>query len=426
MTTPLFYLPEQVALDSNGDPYSGAKLYAYEAGTLTALDTYTDAALSVAHTNPVVADAGGRFAAIFLQSQNYRFILKTSADVEIWDVDDYAPFPSTGLGSAALSKSVNYQLLTSDRDKFVSCTGSITITLPTLSDAGTGWSIGIINSGTGVITVDGSGAETVNGVASNYLQPDSSVLLTNDGNGWFGPRMDSYGRLLVTPYTVIDTDILGLIAVGSGSGTVSLPAAGDVGSAFRTWLFNKAYDSSFTADADGSETIDGRSSIAIDVAQIAMALSDGSNWHSFRTPVEQVRVKIADETVNGSDTLQDDDHLVDFKIHAGVYYGFEAFIICDSGTTPDFKFAIVSSQTPQEIGWSITGNVGSTAVVASGTSVTIAASGVGTYLGFHFKGMLLANATNNGTLKLQWAQGTSDATDTTLYKGSWMKVFPLG
>lgn len=425
MTTPLFFLPAQTALDSNGDPISGAKLYAYAAGTLSAQDTYTDTALSVAHANPVVADAGGQFAAIFLQNLQYRFILKTSADVEVWDIDDYAPFPSTGLGSDSLSKSTNYQLLTSDRDKFVDVTGSSTITLPTLADAGTGWAIGIINSGVGIVTVDGSGAETVNGVASNYLQPGASIILTNDGNGWFGPRMETHGRLWVTPYTVADTDSLNLIAIAAGSGTVTLPVAATIGSGYRTWLFNKNASSAFTIDGDGTEEIDGRTTAQLDIGQIAMLLCDGSKWHSFRTPVEQVRVKTADETVNTSATLQDDDDLADFLISAGVYYGWEALIVYDSGTTPDIKLAFTASQTPQVFYWSFATTV-STATTASGTAAMAAGQGLATYVALHIRGSMLAHATTAGTLKLQWAQNTSDASDTTIYKGSWMKVFPLG
>ena len=61
-----FNLPGSQELDGNGDPYSGSKLYFYETGTSTPLDTYSDSALSSANANPVVADANGRFSDIFL------------------------------------------------------------------------------------------------------------------------------------------------------------------------------------------------------------------------------------------------------------------------------------------------------------------------------------------------------------------------
>ena len=62
-------------------------MYFYETGTSTPLDTYSDNALSSANANPVVADSNGRFAAIFLKGQDYKVVLKTSADVTIWTED---------------------------------------------------------------------------------------------------------------------------------------------------------------------------------------------------------------------------------------------------------------------------------------------------------------------------------------------------
>lgn len=82
-----FFNPNFQALDSNGDPLSGAKLYFYQSGTTTALDTYSDTDLTTANANPVVADSAGRFGDIFLQAQDYNVVLKTSADVTVWSAD---------------------------------------------------------------------------------------------------------------------------------------------------------------------------------------------------------------------------------------------------------------------------------------------------------------------------------------------------
>jgi len=84
---PRFYSPRMQDVDASGDPLSGAKLYFYSTGTTTAKDTFSDSSLSTENANPVVADASGRFGAIYLQSGSYRVILKTSADVQVWDED---------------------------------------------------------------------------------------------------------------------------------------------------------------------------------------------------------------------------------------------------------------------------------------------------------------------------------------------------
>jgi hypothetical protein len=79
--------PIFTGLDSDGNPLSGGKLFAYAAGTTTPQDTYTSSALTSANANPVVLDSAGR-ATIFLSSSSYKFILKTSADVTVWTVDN--------------------------------------------------------------------------------------------------------------------------------------------------------------------------------------------------------------------------------------------------------------------------------------------------------------------------------------------------
>lgn len=84
----LLTLPLARITDANGDPVSGGLLYAYATGTTTPVDTYTTSALSVAHANPVVADAGGMLPAIYLATGvTYRFVAKTAAGASISGMD---------------------------------------------------------------------------------------------------------------------------------------------------------------------------------------------------------------------------------------------------------------------------------------------------------------------------------------------------
>lgn len=95
----LFVSPVVRATDANVDALSGALWYFYASGGLTPADVYTTSALSTAHANPVVADAGGLFAPIYLDpAVSYRAILKTAAGVTIQDID-----PVTLTGAADLS-----------------------------------------------------------------------------------------------------------------------------------------------------------------------------------------------------------------------------------------------------------------------------------------------------------------------------------
>lgn len=107
------------ATNAAGDTLSGAKLYFYQTGTLTPQSVYTTSAVSVAHPNPLVADSGGLFPAVYPDpTKTYRAILKTSADVAVpgGDVDPvFAPqvnaagsITSSMLASGAAVANIGY------------------------------------------------------------------------------------------------------------------------------------------------------------------------------------------------------------------------------------------------------------------------------------------------------------------------------
>jgi hypothetical protein len=80
--------------DGDGVPGAGWKLYAYEAGTSTPKDMYSDADGLVATANPFVLDADGR-GIVFLGGGRYKLIMKTDADAQVWLVDN------VGIGGGA-------------------------------------------------------------------------------------------------------------------------------------------------------------------------------------------------------------------------------------------------------------------------------------------------------------------------------------
>jgi len=82
INTPVFR-----ALDANGKPLSGGKLYTYVAGSSTPQSTYADPAGTSPNTNPVILDSTGS-AKIFLAPQNYKFILQDANGVQQWTVDN--------------------------------------------------------------------------------------------------------------------------------------------------------------------------------------------------------------------------------------------------------------------------------------------------------------------------------------------------
>lgn len=94
--------PKLQFFDANGNPLSGGKLYTYAAGTTTPLATYTDSSGGTPNTNPVILDSRGE-ANIWLGSAVYKFKLTTSADSEIWTVDNIASYNYDVLAALAAS-----------------------------------------------------------------------------------------------------------------------------------------------------------------------------------------------------------------------------------------------------------------------------------------------------------------------------------
>ncbi len=102
----LFAEPFFTALDSDGAPVSGAKLHFYLPGTSTPLDTFADHDLTVAHSNPVVADSAGRFAPIYLRARDYKVVLADAGGATVRTIDpvnvsaDDQTIRAAGAGSA--------------------------------------------------------------------------------------------------------------------------------------------------------------------------------------------------------------------------------------------------------------------------------------------------------------------------------------
>lgn len=91
--------PVQQAIDQNGDAIPGSKLNFFASGTTTPKTVYSDAQLNVALTQPVVADAAGRFPSIFLDGTNHRVQFLDDNDVQI---DVYDPVSGTNLNNTPI------------------------------------------------------------------------------------------------------------------------------------------------------------------------------------------------------------------------------------------------------------------------------------------------------------------------------------
>ena len=83
----IFNMPVPSAFGQNVKPFDGALLHFYEVGSTTPKNSYSDVGETTANTNPVVADANGRFDAIYI-SGLYKAVLKDKNEVQIWEEDN--------------------------------------------------------------------------------------------------------------------------------------------------------------------------------------------------------------------------------------------------------------------------------------------------------------------------------------------------
>lgn len=139
------------------------------------------------------------------------------------------------------------------------------------------------------------------------------------------------------------------------------------------------------------------------------------------------KIATAAQNIASSTTLTDDDSLTGIALVAGAHYAFELFwpytqnvgdlklsLVFTNAPNPYGHFAIVTDDT--NVAYDALGaNSGSSQVAF--TTMTDSAQAV-----LIMRGHFQANATTGGTLKVQWAQNTSSANNTTAYEGRWIRV----
>lgn len=140
-----------------------------------------------------------------------------------------------------------------------------------------------------------------------------------------------------------------------------------------------------------------------------------------------VVIKTSTESVTSSTTVQDDNEL-SMTLNANSNYWLDGLLINDGAAAGDFKLQfVVPSGT---IRWLADGPDSSAAsttdivdrnwkagslttimgCIASGTSTILPVNGI------------IRTAASGGTFKLQWAQGTSNATATRVFADSFLRV----
>jgi parallel beta-helix repeat protein len=109
--------PRQRFVDANGAALASGKVYTYAAGTTTNQAAYKNPARTTAHANPIILDANGECVVYLSTSLAYKLVVKTSADAEVWTIDDVRQgdtLAAGGLESATATQSLDVR-----RDEFI-------------------------------------------------------------------------------------------------------------------------------------------------------------------------------------------------------------------------------------------------------------------------------------------------------------------
>lgn len=79
---------------------------------------------------------------------------------------------------------VNDTQLAADERKLISATGTITYTLLPAVTATAGFTVTVLNAGTGIVTVEGDGSELINNALNRALDPNEVLKIRCNGSGW--------------------------------------------------------------------------------------------------------------------------------------------------------------------------------------------------------------------------------------------------
>lgn len=293
--------------------------------------------------------------------------------------------------------------------------------MPTL--AGNGSKIVRVNSGGTALEVVATVPHEQGGIEANISAIANGGILVGTATGTMAIRAsaltDGAAGFLKHELGGIEADISAIanggILVGTGAGTMAIRASAFSDGA-SGYLNLAAGGLGFNANG----IVDGE--FIVGTGPGTAGLESGQTALSSLGMVSKYKTSNTSRSL--TTTLADDPHLAGWSLDADNVYKIEGLLIISGGSTGDFKFTIQADQTPQ-IGYFLFDGNGQLSIdMNADAAISIAVDGV--VYGYRIFGTIHSHATNATTLDLQWAQNTSNATLTTVYKGSWITVEKLG
>lgn len=216
------------ALNSSGDPLSGAKMYFYATGTISPQAVYTSATGTTPLSNPVVSSSAGLFPAIYLDpAATYRVKLTDSTgSLVLWDVD-----PVAGQDAAAVASSAS--------------------AAASAASASTSAAAAAVSAGAAAINAGNIFATAAAGVSNGVLSTTSLVAGTGGTNGTFDVAFSGgAGSGAAARFTVAGGALVSISISSKGTGYTSAPTMSFAASTGLTGASATAVIASRTGSGD--------------------------------------------------------------------------------------------------------------------------------------------------------------------------------
>ena len=199
-----------------------------------------------------------------------------------------------------IARSSNYTAAVDDLGVLFNFTTSPTLSLLAAATLGNGWYCYARNNGTGIVTIDPNGTETIDGSTTITLFPGASCVIICDGSGFYTIGRSSFPVILnkASNYTAVSSDHNAVI-IGTTSWILALTAAVTLGAGWSLFLRNDG-TGVITIDPNGTETIDGETTILVNPGESFRIFCDGSN---FKTVGRTIRANLSDQTITNGGTL---------------------------------------------------------------------------------------------------------------------------
>lgn len=208
--------------------------------------------------------------------------------------------------------------------------GASTLNLPDVSGVGNDFFFLVRNSGTGTVSIDGNGSQTVDGQLTLTLQPGESLMLVSSGLAWFSV---GYGRSTLFQFTQLVKDV-------SAGGTIAL-TSNEVANKLITFVGNPSgavtvtvptivsvyylYNSVSTAQSVTVKTPSG-TGVVVGQGARAIVLCDGTNVISAVSISASSTISVVDGSV-GTPSIA-----FASQTNTGVYkYGTQGFGVAVNG-----------------------------------------------------------------------------------------------